>query len=203
MVNMDKYRDAYTITERVKVKTEDHICRNLIQWYGTRAILSSGISNGLGHLEDGKTVYLCNEAVLQKFFVEKTIENCLEIGTYLGVMSLVLSRYCQKISTVDVVPRTDPLSLWDRYAANVTYNVSNNQAEIDEYIEALDFDFAYIDADHTYESVKHDFGLTKKCGRVLFHDYYTEHHPGIKKFIDELPKEELTFIDPFVYWEKK
>lgn len=203
MVNMDKFRNAYTTPEYVKIKTEDHICHTLVQWYGTRALLSSGISSGVGFTQDGKKVFLCNEKVLKEFFAGKLVKYCLEVGTYLGVMSLILSRYCQKVSTVDILPRTDALALWDRYGADVTYNVSNDQSEIDKYVKALDFDFAYVDADHTYESVKHDFSLVKKCGRVLFHDYYTKHHPGIKKFIDELPEEELTFFDPFVYWEKK
>jgi predicted O-methyltransferase YrrM len=50
-------------------------------------------------------------------------------------------------------------------------------------------DMIFIDADHTYESVKHDIGLwwdkVKDGGIVSGHDYGHSHHPGVKIAVDE------------------
>ena len=53
-----------------------------------------------------------------------------------------------------------------------------------------------------FEELKLKHEKKKKNSRHYFHDYYLK-SAGVKKFVDELPKDELTFFDPFVYWEKK
>ena len=62
------------------------------------------------------------------------------------------------------------------------------------------------------KGVKTDFECVKKCGRVLFHDYYKEGSKfdmgtarvqGIVPLVDSLPGNELTIARPFAYWEKK
>jgi len=50
-------------------------------------------------------------------------------------------------------------------------------------------DMIFIDADHTYESVKRDIGLwwdkVKVGGIISGHDYGHSHQPGVKKAVDE------------------
>lgn len=199
MVNMKKMRNMYA-KNRVHVAQNEHICIVINKWFGLISMHGTAISDGIGIADNGVVVTKCTEPFLYDFFREKEIKHCLELGTYAGVMSLVLARCCKKVTTIDVVPRTEPIRLWEVFGEDVDYFVSRKQSEIDNKVNSLDFDFAYIDADHAYESIKHDFGLVRKCGKVLFHDYFSDHE-GIKCFVDELPKEELTFLKPFVYWE--
>ena len=51
-------------------------------------------------------------------------------------------------------------------------------------------DFVFIDANHTYESVKADIlawlPKVKVGGIIAGHDYFTRVHPGVKEAVDEL-----------------
>lgn len=52
------------------------------------------------------------------------------------------------------------------------------------------FDFIYIDADHSYESVKQDLTIwlpkIKPSGWIGGHDYNNNNFPGVKQAIDEI-----------------
>ena len=45
------------------------------------------------------------------------------------------------------------------------------------------FDFVYIDAGHSYESVKHDYEMLKESKMIVFDDYDM---PGVTKLLDEI-----------------
>ena len=69
----------------------------------------------------------------------------------------------------------------------------------------------YIAGDHG-EGVLYDWGLTKHCGRIIFHDYkvgpefgskFLESYKYIIGLIESLPKDEVDICPPFAYWEKK
>ncbi len=82
------------------------------------------------------------------------------------------------------------------------------QSTFDLIAQYGEFDFIFIDADHTYEGVKQDFELysklLRKDGLIAFHDIVEHiHHPGVEvqKFWIELkanyPKERVwEFTDP-------
>ena len=57
-------------------------------------------------------------------------------------------------------------------------------------LSQIDFDMALIDGAHEYESVKEDFGLVKRCGAVLFDDFFWAQGNGARKFIEELAAQE-------------
>ena len=67
-------------------------------------------------------------------------------------------------------------------------------------VNIYNFDFAFIDGDHTGDRPAKDFELVKKCGRVLFHDRTRE---AVKAVIDALPKDEVEIMGGFAYWERK
>jgi hypothetical protein len=129
----------------------------------------------------------------------KDIKNALEIGTWRGVGTSILAHYADSVTTVDIryydiAPR---VWLWAGILPKIKYYVAKDNENKREYINSLDFDFAFIDGMHTYDEVKFDFECVKRCGRVLFHDY-TEACPGVMKFIDEL--EGVEKDDPFALW---
>ena len=202
MVDMKQFRGIYNNYNTLIVKPDSHFCKAILEWFGLRFLISSAMSGAIGMDKNGESGCKCNEFILDEFFRNKKIDHLLEVGTYLGVMALLFTRYAKQVTTIDAWPRTDPLSLWGMFEAKVNYFASGKQDELDSLISKTDFDFAYIDADHSYNCVKHDFENVKKCGRVLFHDYW-DSNSEVEKFVKELPQDELTFIEPFVYWERK
>lgn len=122
------------------------------------------------------------------------IKDCIEIGTYNGVGTIVLASASETVHTFDMVYR-DAEYIWNtvypELRKKIHYTVTPLQPAIDDQITRLqhfngrffDFNFAFVDGMHTYENVKHDFEMVKWCGRVLFHDV---NMPEIKKFVEEI-----------------
>lgn len=134
-------------------------------------------------------------------------EHCLEIGTMHGITAIVLAQYFKQVScvSVDVDPRALLKHDICHYLGikNITfYDVRNNE-EKKRVIDTLSFDFCYQDGDHHSDTYT-DFELVKRCGRVLFHEYWPI-QPPVWNLVNRLPKDEVTkaYFDCFAYWEKK
>lgn len=113
----------------------------------------------------------------------------VEIGTQLGLSAMVLAKVCNHVHTFDIRLRGKSKKVWKLFDVQkkITSYVMS-QKEIDDEVNKLSFDFAFIDGNHHYENVKHDFELVKRCGRVLFDDY-RENDPrvvGVLKFVKEI-----------------
>lgn len=71
----------------------------------------------------------------------------------------------------------DNIVHWNKYSYEVDDKFSNNE-----------FDFLYIDANHSYDGVKRDLELyipkVKKGGVIAGHDY-VENWVGVRKAVDE------------------
>jgi len=157
------------------------------------------------------------DEVIRSFLKPVKAHTVLEIGTYKGIASLYMSQFCKKLYTIDLlegkletegVPvHPNRVELWKMFDAdNIIYlpaKCNNSKARI---IKKIDFQFAFIDGEHTFEGVENDFELVKHCGKVLFHDYdksVQEKRNGVYNFINTLPKEQITVRDIFAYWENK
>lgn len=130
------------------------------------------------------------------------INTALELGTFKGVSAAFLSYYANKVITIDNMVVYIRDVLWAQFGLErkiIPYFVKDND-EKTKLISELDFDFAFIDDQHDYEGAQIGFEATKKCGRVLFHDYWLR-FPGVCEFINTLPKTELVIDEPFAYWE--
>jgi len=150
-------------------------------------------------------------------------KNYLEIGSYAGgSMSLISSHdYPTKCITVDL-----------GYPVNkdvVNHNVNNfkNPKSTFKYIqgnsqnintinevklECNEFDFIFIDGDHSYQGVLLDFNnyspMLKKGGYLCFDDYLdSEYSPEVKGVVDDivktLNKDEYKVIGLLTYHELK
>lgn len=137
-------------------------------------------------------------------FRPKTI---VEIGTYKGESAAILARYCDKVITIDVDEsnRDDQIGLWvqEGVVRKIQRVVMYSSIYRRRWLEKTDFDFAFIDGSHLWENVERDFEDTKKCGCVLFHDYWQEDggHPDVRAFVDTLSPS-ATIDIPFALWQK-
>jgi len=125
--------------------------------------------------------------------IKPAIKDCIEIGTYNGLATIVLASAANSVHTFDIAYR-DAEFLWNRLypkLRNKIHYTVGNQDIIDDQINRLfyfnkkwfDINFAFIDGKHTYENVAHDFEMVKTCGRVLFHD---ANMSQIKQFLVEI-----------------
>lgn len=134
-------------------------------------------------------------------------KRALEIGTYQGMSAVVLSQFFEHVACVSV--DEDPRRLIKREICahlNITnihfYDVKNN-ADKKQLIDGMQFDFCYSDGDHTNDT-RADFEIVKRCGRVLFHEYWPLQAP-VWNLVNSLPPDEVTRadFDCFAYWERK
>lgn len=127
----------------------------------------------------------------------------LEIGTYRGASAAAMAEFCDQVITIDLqhgqAEGFDRFAFWRSLGVdNVDLRLVANNAEKAELIAGLDFDFAFVDGAHD-ETVVLDFGMVRKCGRVLFHDYSP--HPGhVFRLVNSLPREEVETRDIFALW---
>lgn len=163
--------------------------------------------------------------VFEKVLSGKGYRTALEIGTYRGVSAAAMSEFVEKVITIDLrfgkleynrVHQVDPRDAeHDRHAFwralgvdNIEFIQVEDDAEKKTVIEALDFDFVFIDGAHD-ATVRNDFELVKRCGRVLFHDADDNRKRATKpgasnhvfEFVTTLPPEQMTFLDIFALWE--
>lgn len=125
----------------------------------------------------------------------------VEVGTRYGVMAAVLSRIARRVVTIDLheSPLVSEVLACAGAANVVAVRVRDNQAKA-LLLDALDFDLAFLDGDHSRQGVALDFAHTRRCGRVLFHDYADPGFHGVTEFVDSLTDGHLLRDAPFAWW---
>ena len=146
----------------------------------------------------------------------KGYRTALEIGTFRGCAAAEMAQYCERVVTIDLHrgKLESQGGYWDRAMFwkmlgidNIEFRGIVDDHEKARIVNALDFDFAFIDGAHDH-TVANDFALVKKCGHVLFHDADDNRLRPTKQdapnhvfeFISTLPKEQLQFHDIFALW---
>lgn len=181
----------------------------IVEMYGIAALKRSAIG-----LPGGVETF---ERVLSG----KGYRTVLEIGTYRGASAAVMSQYCEKVITFDLKngrleslgESCDRPAFWASLGINnIELRLVDNDEDKRRQIETLDFDLAFIDGGHDGGAVAFDFSITKRCGRVLFHDADDNrkraHKPKVAEnhvfeFIDALPKDQVEFMDIFAMWQAR
>ncbi len=127
------------------------------------------------------------------------IKVAVEIGTFHGATAAYMAQYADKVYTFDVRNLYD-LATWKSLglADKIEFHLIKDREEIKEILKDIEFDFAFIDDDHT-KAVVDSFNLVKRCGRVLFHDIEHPKFPEVSKFIDKIGARRL---DRNGYWNK-
>jgi hypothetical protein len=141
---------------------------------------------------------------------KEPLKHVIEIGHYQGISTAILTHFADRVFTFDTCHRNQEyvwelLGVRDKinmfvstpefidYEINHYFNVEWKNKKIKTY-----FNFAFVDGDHTYEGIKHDFELVKFTGRVLFHDYAISPYPYT--FCKEIGAKQVGDLN-FAYWE--
>ncbi|HDZ13369.1 hypothetical protein LCGC14_0643810 [marine sediment metagenome] len=149
------------------------------------------------------------EPFLRRVFNRSAPQRAVEIGTLYGVTTALLAHYSESVVTIDIAYQQTASYLWGYFGVQpkIKYVIVKNDEDkklfCDELFDEYGFDFAFIDAQHTFDGVRFDFECVKRCGRVLFHDYGLTNHTGVTEFIDTLPQNETTKMKPFAYWQRQ
>lgn len=181
------------------------IHERIVEQYGTGILRKSamGIRAGAG--------------VFERCMSGKGYRTALEIGTYRGCSTAEIAQYVERVITIDLKygkleynrdTGTDPRdATYDREAFWQSLGIDNidlilvaDDAEKAAVVGALDFAFAFIDGAHD-EGVRLDFELTRRCGRVLFHDCDPAGKAPnyVYNFVQSLPGK-ITQDDIFCLW---
>lgn len=125
-------------------------------------------------------------AQLIYFLLKKCdIKSFLEIGTYKASTFLVIREFLKK-KNKDLVSLTiDP----NKWVSDDFINFFKiNYKQICSNLIQENFDLIFIDADHSYETVKKDYenALSLSPKYILFHDIVDKHCPGVIKLWKEI-----------------
>lgn len=110
---------------------------------------------------------------------------CLEIGSCKGLTALVLARFFYRVVSIDIVPDPQRMEIADFCGVrNVKFVTVRDNAEKAALVSSLSFNAAYVDGDHARDT-ESDFALVRRCGRVLFHEYWPA-QPKVVALVDGL-----------------
>ncbi len=141
------------------------------------------------------------EIIFIKFLKKNPIKTAVEIGTYNGISTVLLSRFAEKVITIDIEDRPLKQQIWNHLKIkNIKSYIVRDNKEKKELLNNLKFDFAFIDGDHN--DVGPDLEACRKCKRILFHDYNNSFQ-SVDNTVNSLPKDEVEIEEMFAYWEEK
>jgi predicted O-methyltransferase YrrM len=128
--------------------------------------------------------------------------NCLEVGTFRGGSSAIICGAMDdtgfgQLACVDPMPKIDS-ELWSRLSHRCRLFTGPSPEILSEVSQTVGepFDFALIDANHTYDYVRRDIDavlpLLADEAYVLFHD---GHYDGVKQAIHEAVETKPQLVD--------
>lgn len=183
------------------------IKQKLLDKFGNDRILIE-----ISAVQDEEKMRSCIEKCLKHYPI-KGEKIAVESGTYHGLSAALLAEYFDKVYTFDIKKggywkeENIKYEVWDYLGVRdkIEFHMINNDKEKENILKNLNWDFGWVDGNHTTGTMT-DFELLKKCGRILFHDYNKERAlkskgmwKAVYDFINSL--EGKKYIEqPFVLW---
>jgi len=135
---------------------------------------------------------------------EYKIQSYIEIGCRWGGTFILTNEY---LKIFNKVHKSVAVDIIDSPVLN--YCLSNNETqfikinsqskEFMNYMNNNYFDLIFIDGDHRYSGVKHDYEISKNRGKILvFHDIINDVCPGVVQLWNELKNNEK---DKYIFFE--
>jgi hypothetical protein len=161
------------VGDRVQMVLGDPYLLKAFQRFGAEIVRRSSVFHGL-----------------DRFLAERGVRGrcCFEVGTWNGLTAAVLSRYFDRVVTVDIAHQElkhevlAHLGITNVECVDIVDNADKAQAW--KRVDA-ECDFAYLDGDHAHDT-ETDFELVRGCGRVLFHEAWPHQRP-VWNLVHQLP----------------
>lgn len=130
-------------------------------------------------------------------------KRCVEIGTFNGITTIVLSRFFDEVVSIDNFPHTAKHAILKHSGVtNVRFVDVADNAKKAKVIADLEFDAAFSDGDHVNDT-EADFALVERCGCVLFHEYWEAQRP-VWDLVNRLRlKGDVRTDGRFALWRKR
>lgn len=165
------------VGERVQILLRDKALLSVYVRFGDEVLRRSSVFHGLA-----------------KFLTERKVKGsvCFEIGTWNGLTALVLSRFFDQVVTVDIAHNGLKHEILAHAGIkNVQCIDIRDNSDKAEIAKRIGFDFAYLDGNH-FQDTESDWALTKRCGRVLFHECWPQQEP-VWRLVNSLPDYEMSY----------
>ncbi len=165
------------VGERVQILLADPNLTRVYERFGIGPFRRSSVFHGLG-----------------KFLRQSEVAGgvCFEVGTWNGLTAVVLSRFFEKVVTVDIAHNALKHEILKHLGiTNVECIDIRDNAHKAQVVKKTDFDFAYLDGDHAHDT-ETDFELVKHCGNVLFHECWPHQKP-VFDLVQSLPDAEVSY----------
>lgn len=169
------------IADRLQIVLDDPVLFSIYQKFGGEVFRRSSVFHGLA-----------------RFLKENDVSGkcCFEIGTWNGLTAIVLSRFFERVVTVDIVDRPEKLAILESAGVkNVWWHVipdnSYKKRVMAEAAAEAEIDFAYLDGDHAADTQR-DWNLVSDCGRVLFHECWS-FQPAVWNLVRALPQQNVSY----------
>lgn len=167
------------VGDRVQMVLRDPYLMAAYQRYGAEVLRRSSVFHGL-----------------DRFMAERGVRGrlCFEIGTWQGLTAAVLSRYFDRVVTVDIAHQERKHDLLAHLGITnvecIDIESNSDKAAVWRGV-AAECDFAYLDGDHANDTMT-DFELVKGCRRVLFHEAWHWQTDVFALTMAILPRAEVT-----------
>jgi len=125
----------------------------------------------------------------REFFKDVKVKTIVEIGTFRGISAAYMAQFAKTVFTFDIKDCPEKYKVWEDLGIKdrIKFYLIKNSKDIRQILNNIKFDFAFIDDDHEYQTIKEHFPLVSGCGKVLLHDVAKlKKFPGVKQFVDEI-----------------
>jgi len=139
---------------------------------------------------------------------KQNITSYIEIGCRWGGTFVLTTEYLKIFNTISKSVAVDIID-----SPVLNYCILNNETqflkinsqspEFKNYMNTNYFDLIFIDGDHSYHGVKHDYEISKNSGNIfVFHDIVNDMCAGVVQFWNELKINENNTYDFFEFIEQ-